>query len=50
MSSFQTAQGHAFRKLFCGPYFILSTKQAGTTLIFNIHGMTGPSTYQELNP
>ena len=44
MSSFQTAQGHAFRK------FILSTMQAGITPIFNVFGMTGPSTNQESNP
>ena len=26
--------------MFCGPYFILSTMQAGTTTIFNIFGIT----------
>ena len=36
--------------MFSSPYFILSTMQAGTTPIFNIFGMTGPSTNRELNP
>ena len=33
-----------------GPYFILNTMQAGIALIFNVFGMTGPDTNQELNP
>ena len=36
--------------MFRGPYFILSTMQAGTTPIFNVFGMTGPSTNRESNP
>ena len=36
--------------MFRGPYFILSTMQAGTTHIFKVFGMTGPSTNQESNP
>ena len=36
--------------MFRGPYFILSTIQAGTTPIFNVFGMTGPSTKRKLNP
>ena len=36
--------------MFCGPYFILSTMQAGTTPIFKVFGMTGPSNSQESNP
>ena len=34
-----------FRRL----YFILSTMQAGTTPIFNVFGMTGPSSNRESN-
>ena len=33
-----------------GPYFIISTMQAGTTPIFNVFGRTGPSTNRESNP
>ena len=33
-----------------GPHFIISTMQAGTTPIFNVFGMTGPSTNRESNP
>ena len=36
--------------MFCGPYFIMNTMQAGTIPIFNVFGMTGPSCNQELNP
>ena len=36
--------------MFCGPYVILSTMQAGTTPIFNVFGMTWPSTNRESNP
>ena len=36
--------------LFLGPYFIVSTMQAGTTPIFNVFGMTGPSSNRESNP
>ena len=36
--------------MFRGPYFILSTMQAGTTPIFNVFGMTGPSSNRESNP
>ena len=36
--------------MFCGPHFIISTMQAGTTPIFKVFGMTGPSTNQESNP
>ena len=36
--------------MFHGPYFILSTMQAGTTPIFNVFGMTGHSTNEESNP
>ena len=36
--------------LFCGPSFIVSTLQAGTTPILIVFGMTGPSTKRELNP
>ena len=35
--------------MFRGPYFILSTMQAGTTPIFKVFGMTGPSTNRESN-
>ena len=34
---------------FHGPYFIVSTMQAGTTPIFNVFGMTGPSSNRESN-
>ena len=34
----------------CGPHFIISTMQAGTTPIFNGFGMTGPSSNRESNP
>ena len=33
--------------LYCGPYFIVSTMQAGNTPIFNIFGMTGPNSNWE---
>ena len=36
--------------LFPVPSFILSTMQAGTTPIYNIFGMTGPSRNRESNP
>ena len=36
--------------MFRGPSFIVSTMQAGTTHIFNVFGMTGPSSNQESNP
>ena len=36
--------------IFSGPYFILSTMEAGDNPIFNVFGMTGPSTDRELNP
>ena len=36
--------------LFCGPHFIVNTMQAGTTPIFNVFGMTGPSSNRESNP
>ena len=36
--------------MFHGPSFIVSTMQAGTTPIFNVFGMTGPSTNREANP
>ena len=35
--------------MFRGPYFILSTTPAGTTPIFKVFGMTGPSTNRESN-
>ena len=36
--------------MFRGPHFIVSTMQAGTTPIFNVFGMTGPSSNRESNP
>ena len=36
--------------MFHGPYFILSAMQVGTTPIFNVFGMTGPSSNRESNP
>ena len=36
--------------MFRGPHFIISTMQAGTTPIFNVFGMTGPSSNRESNP
>ena len=36
--------------MFCGPHFMVSTMQAGTTPTFNVFGMTGPSSNRELNP
>ena len=36
--------------MFRGPYFIVSTMQAGTTPIFTVFGMTGPSINRESNP
>ena len=36
--------------MFHGPFYIVSTMQAGTTHIFNVYGMTGPSSNRELNP
>ena len=36
--------------MFHGPSFIVSTMQAGTTPIFNIFDMTGPSSNRESNP
>ena len=36
--------------MFRGAYFIVNTMQAGTTPIFNVFGMTGPSSNRESNP
>ena len=36
--------------MFRGPHFIISTMQAGTTPIFKVFGLTGPSNIWESNP
>ena len=36
--------------MFRGTHFIISTMQARTTPIFNVFGMTGPTTNRESNP
>ena len=36
--------------MFRGPFFIVSTMQSETTLIFNVFGMTRPSSDRESNP
>ena len=36
--------------MFCDAHFIISTMQAGTTPIFKVFGLTGPSTNPEIEP
>ena len=45
-----TLYWHRADQLFCVPHFIVSTMQAGTTSIFKVFGMNGPSTNRESKP